>query len=178
MNIERANLIVATRATTDAAMQMLVGKKLRGDFEGDTTFPGGKLIWGEGALEDKTTGAQREFEEETGIVLPREAFRLAGRIRLFGDRFGFIDIFHAVGADQEPKPNDEIEMAWRTVDEHFYDGMPEDTPEWLPLVFETNSFRMNSIWKVGKYCGRIIDPLLDGPLNILRYFEHAQRPAV
>src|SRR4051794_22191063 len=118
MNIERANLIVATRRISKRGVQALVGEKLRGDFAGMTTFPGGKLNITDNGFENQYTAAQREFREETGIEVPQRSLRLAGRIRLYGDRFGLIDIFHTNATNKLPTSSDEMRLGWRTIDDN------------------------------------------------------------
>lgn len=177
MIIERANLIVATRQTDIVGLQALVGRKLRGAFEGSVMFPGGKLNYDVDGFEDRVIAARREFTEETGINIPKSALRLAGRIRLFGDRFGLIDIYHANDVEGEPSPSSEIDLSWRTIDNKFYDGMPEDTQEWLPLVFSREDFRVNAAWKAGRLC-MLATGEQDSILDIYRYFEHAAREVV
>src|SRR5580700_9250 len=109
--LERANLVVATRVDPLSRLQALVGKKLRGPFAGKTTFPGGKLVWDGENYEDRIVGAQREFMEETGLLVPIGDLRQAGRIRLYGDRFGLMDIFHTqLPSDAEPTSNDEMQL--------------------------------------------------------------------
>ena len=174
MNPERANLIVATRRLSKRSVQALVGEKLRGDFAGMITFPGGKLNWTEEGLENRYIAAQREFHEETGIEVPRSSLRLAGRLRLYGDRFGLIDLFHTKATNKLPTSNDEIKLGWRTIDEKFYDGMPEDTKEWLPLVFSEDSFRINAVWRVGQLC-MLANGNHDTPHDIVGYFAHADK---
>lgn len=174
MNPERANLVVATRRLPKRGVQALVGEKLRGDFAGMITFPGGKLNWTEDGLENRYVAAQREFHEETGIEVPLCSLRLAGRIRLYGERFGLIDVFHTRATNRLPTSNDEMRLGWRTIDENFYDGMPEDTKEWLPLVFTEQSFRLNAAWKAGQLC-MLAAGSQDTPLDIVNYFAHAER---
>ena len=174
MNPERANLVVATRRISKVGVQALVGEKLRGDFAGMITFPGGKLNWTSDGLENRYTAAQREFQEETGIEVPLRSLRLAGRIRLYGDRFGLIDIFHTKATNRIPTSNDEMRLGWRTIDENFYDGMPEDTQEWLPLVFTEPSFRLNTAWKAGQLC-LLANGVQDTPQDIVSYFDHAEK---
>ncbi len=174
MNPERANLVVATRRLSKSCIQALVGEKLRGDFAGMITFPGGKLNWTDEGLENRYIGAQREFLEETGIEVPLHSLRLAGRLRLYGDRFGLIDVFHTKATNRIPTSNDEMKLSWRTIDEKFYDGMPEDTQDWLPLVFTESSFRINTAWKAGQLCMLASDNE-DTPQDIMSYFVHAEK---
>jgi ADP-ribose pyrophosphatase YjhB (NUDIX family) len=176
MQIERSNLILATRYLPQFGHQALVGHKNRGPFAGMDTFPGGKVQWiGDdetGHYEDRYAAGQRELREETGIEVPLSALRLAGRIRLYGDRFGFVDILHTTQAKKEPVSTDEITLKWRNIDRKFYTNMPDDTKEWLPLVFGKHSFRINAVWKDERLC-MLGNAHPDTPTDILHYFEHA-----
>lgn len=171
ITLERANLVVASRELGQD-IQVLVGKKLRGDFAGLTTFPGGKVNWDGTSWENRKGAAQREFLEETGLHVAIDSLRLAGRIRLYGERFGLIDIFHTESVDKEPINGDEMSLGWRTIEPGFYDDMPDDTQEWLPLVFAGESFRMNAAWQAGRLC-LLANGREDTPDDIARYFDLA-----
>lgn len=174
IRVERANLVVATRSNKDSSFEALVGRKKRGVFVGMTTFPGGKVEWNGSHFENAKHAAQREFEEETGIRMGVETLRRAGRIRLYGDRFGMIDVYHTELTDQEPRSTDEMDMFWRVIGSGFYEDMPEDTADWLPLVFSQESFRINTAWEAGRLCMVAFDT--GNPLSDIKsFYEHSAR---
>lgn len=140
MKILSENLIVVSRVGENNT-EVLVGKKLRGKFEGQTVFPGGKAD-GSGPQNGE---AARELQEETDIGIPAEELTYAGKLLIHDLRpgheaFGNVFIFLGrVASRVTALQTAELESTWREIDDpSFTDDMPVDVASWWPLVKEFN----------------------------------------
>ncbi|MFE2719149.1 NUDIX domain-containing protein [Streptomyces mirabilis] len=89
--------------------------------------------------EDPLTAAQREFEEETGIALKLEAFRLAALINIdmgSADPGIMLFTFVAETVEQETASSEEGVPEWHRVDRLGELPLVEDLPWLIPTVVD------------------------------------------
>lgn len=118
-------------------------KKSNSGFEislGKRNGAGGKLEEGETMLQ----AAKRELEEETGIVIPEEAFELRGINKLYyenkPERNQEVHVFVIQNYTGEYKETEELFPQWFPIDAIPYEKMWADDIHWMPRMFAGEYF--------------------------------------
>ncbi len=116
------------------APEVLLGLKKRGLGEGKLVGPGGKLEFGETAMQ----AIVREVAEETGLNVSSQELQQVGTIRYTFPTKPEWDQTSTVFVAREwsgtPADSDELELNWYPVDAIDFDLMWDDARHWLPAV--------------------------------------------
>lgn len=116
--------------------EVLLIRHKRGIGEGKINGPGGKVESGETPRE----AAVREVEEETSVHVSN--LEKVGELAFeFGGEPGlFVHVFRADDLSGTPEESEEAIPSWHPIDDLPYKEMWEDDREWLPFVFDGETF--------------------------------------
>jgi len=123
-----------TRLSATGERQVLLGRKKKGLGLGNIVGLGGKLEPGESAVD----AAVREVEEESGLIVARDALTAMGVLTyLFPHKPAWSQRSNVFVTDRfsgTPRESDELNPVWFTIADLPVDEMWDDARHWLPGV--------------------------------------------